>query len=91
MKTIFAVVAVNNPTVLAPVIAQYFPSDSLLIAQGQWLIAAEGTAQSVCEKLGINDPTPTVPTTALVVSVSGYFGRLNPNVWEWIKSKWGTA
>lgn len=90
MKTIFAIVAVNDPALLTPVIAQHFPADNLVIGQGQWLVADEGTAQSVSEKLSVNGPSPAT-LTVLVVSVSGYFGRMNPNVWEWIRTKWGSA
>lgn len=69
--------------------------DSILVAPGQWLVADEGTAQNVSNKLGITitppsaDFTPT--STAIVVAVSGYFGRIGANVWEWVKAKWGTA
>jgi hypothetical protein len=91
MKTIFALVAVNNPVALGPIIERLFPDDYLLVAPGQWLVADEGTAQSVSEKIGVNGPNPVTTSTVLVLSISGYFGRLNPNVWEWIRAKWGSA
>jgi hypothetical protein len=91
LKTIFAVFAVDNPDALGQAIQRKYPNDHLLVAPGQWLIATEGTAQSVAEHLGISGKTDATISPALVVSVSGYFGRKAPSVWEWIKAKWGST
>ena len=85
-KTIFAVFASDNPAALGSVVAQRFPTDNLMVAPGQWLIAAEGTAQTVSELLGI-----VPPQGAIVASISSYWGAKPPLIWDWIKTKWGSA
>lgn len=65
----------------------------LSLGEGQWLIAAQGTAVSISERLGITGPTETPPPEiirhpTIIVHVSGYFGRGNPEWWEWLKSNW---
>ena len=90
MRTIFAILAVDSPPAVSAAIRQKYPSDHVELATGQWLVADEGTAQSVSTKLGISAADGSSISPALVLAVSGYFGRKPPTVWEWIKSKWGT-
>ncbi len=70
-----------------------FPGKHLILAPGQWLVAASGTAKDISDKLGITndlpDAIPIVPT-GQVFSISGYFGRAPNNVWEWIAANWKT-
>lgn len=96
LKTLFAVVAVKDATALGAVIAKEYPTDHLLIADGQWLLADEGTAQSVSARLGITSvpPAPRLEnpvSAALVLAVSGHYGLMVPNVWQWIRAKEGSA
>lgn len=81
---IFAIIAVDNPSAIAAAIAKHYPSDHFPLPGGQWLVADTGTAKDVSDKLGITDGANG---GALVVSVSGYFGRKAANLWEWIKVK----
>jgi hypothetical protein len=95
MKSVFAVMAVDRPEVLGPVIQKQFPNDFIELERGQWLVSAEGTSQAVCEKLGVIHRTEAGIKkgdvgSALVVAVSGYYGIKASNVWEWIKAHWET-
>lgn len=51
-----------------------------------WLIMFPGTAQALCDELGI---TPEGSNgTAVVLEVSSYYGRANPAIWSWLKQNW---
>lgn len=86
MKSIFVIFAVDKPDVLRSKINTTFPGDFLEVTTGQWIIAAEGSPIEVSEKLEI---TAGASGGAIVASIANYYGRKNPSIWEWIKSKWG--
>ena len=72
---------------LATALEAVYPSKYLKVGPGQWLVASQGTANDVSNALGITDGKNG---TGIVVSISGYFGRANTNIWEWIKANWVT-
>jgi hypothetical protein len=82
---IFVVLAALNPIGLEGQIAATYPTDHLKVGDGEWLIASVGTAKDVSDKLGVTNGTPS---NGIVVSISGYYGRQQSNVWEWIRTKW---
>jgi hypothetical protein len=49
-----------------------------------WLVSTKGTAQELSAKLGV---TSGDNGAAVIVEVASYFGRANPNIWSWIKTK----
>lgn len=49
---------------------------------GQWLVAYDGTSKQLSDELGISEGE--VGVTALVLGISGYFGRANKDIWEWM-------
>lgn len=81
---IFAVFASSKPQALGAAIVKHYPGDHFELQPGQWLVADTGTAKDVSDKLGITSGTNG---SALVVGVTGYFGRKSANIWEWIKAK----
>lgn len=59
--------------------------DRYQINNGGWLIKFDGTSRELSDKLKIStDPSIS---SALVVSISGYYGRGSTDMWEWIKSR----
>jgi hypothetical protein len=66
-----------------------FPGNFFSMGRSQWLVAAEGTAREVSDKLKITGVEPPGITSSVVFSVSGYFGRASSEVWEWIAAKLG--
>jgi len=86
--TIFVVTAATEHAKVAASLHANYPNDHLLLGVGQWLVAGSGTAQDVSNKLGI---TGGENGLGIVVSISGYYGRMGSNVWEWIKTKWVTT
>ncbi len=74
----------SNPGLQAAIKEKY-PNDHYELYPNQWLVRGEKTSPEIAEELGI---TKEIPDTAIVFSVSSYWGRTNPNVWEWLKVKW---
>ena len=84
---IFAILTAPENTALETAISLSYPHDSLKIRSGQWLVAAPSTAKEVSDKLQITDGQNGA---AVVVNVASYFGRAEPTVWEWIRTKWAS-
>lgn len=61
---------------------------SMSLPGGAWLVAGQGTAQDVSNRIGITDGHVG---SALVVEASSYYGRASPDVWSWVKSNWEGA
>jgi hypothetical protein len=76
----------DNP-VLSTEIAKHFPNDSLKIGPGQWLVAGRQTAVEVSNTVGISGGQTG---SAMVLSISAYWGRADNNVWEWMRVKLST-
>lgn len=83
--TIFAVLEQSPNTKLSKAIKSQFSDDYLMVATGQWLISANGTAQSISDKLGLHKGTGINST--LVFATSSYYGLHNSDTWDWIKNK----
>ena len=85
--TIFLVVTASpNSQALGANIARQFQSDAVTLAPNQWLVSADTSAASLCEKLGIVKGSDFGST--LVVAISSYFGLHSTETWDWIKRKW---
>jgi hypothetical protein len=60
------------------------PEDLYTIENGKWIVSsAATTAKNLAESLGLSEST----TTFVVVPVRGYFGRAQPDLWEWLAEK----
>lgn len=68
-------------------ISEKYPDDHYALVSGQWLLFVPGTTTTVSKELGITDDSTG---SALVLSFTSYFGKANPQIWEWITSKAGT-
>ena len=87
---IFAIIKQPNPkqAQLDAEILSMFPDAFRLEGQAGWLISAQTSAQNLSERLHITDGSNG---GAVVVEVSSYFGRANPNTWTWLKEKMEAA
>lgn len=57
--------------------------DRLSLESGKWLLTSSlPTSKEVSDKLGLS-----VNTTFIICPIRGYYGRTNPNVWEWLAAK----
>jgi hypothetical protein len=84
----FAILGQANSEVITAVLAEKYPNDYFTISSNQWLLVAPGTAKEVCDSLGI---TEGKSGSAIVVAFTSYFGRTNPQIWEWIASRMGAT
>jgi hypothetical protein len=86
--TLFAILAHNDDPKLADALAVHFPNNFLKVGHGQWLVAGKGTTIELSNQLGISDGSNG---SAIVVSISSYYGRASTNIWEWMKVKLSAA
>lgn len=70
---------------MASIVAAKFPTDHYQVTSNVWLVAGNGTAKEISDRLGIGDEPPKVE--AVVTSIDGYFGRAPVTVWDWLKVK----
>jgi hypothetical protein len=62
-----------------------FPDDVYELGDGAWLVSDSSTALDVSNKIGI---TEGKVGSAVVIEAASYYGRANPAIWSWIKTKW---
>lgn len=74
-----------NNTKLEAEIKKQYANDYYKIYDNQWLICAGGTSKVLSQKLNINEDNGTGP--GIVFSIANYWGRANPEIWEWLKEK----
>lgn len=87
---LFVVLAQNNFDQIGAAIKEKYP-DNYSLASGQWLLAVPGkTTKEISDALGITGVEPPSGIgSAIIVAFDSYFGRANPQIWEWIRSRTG--
>ncbi len=90
-KKIFAVIASEFPDKLKANIEGQYPDANLSVGTGQWLLIGPSTmtTQELAIKLGVSTE-PSI-SSAIVLSVSSYFGRTQLSTWEWLLAKMGDS
>jgi hypothetical protein len=87
---LFFVTALHDPqATIEAAIMQRFPNDYYKLTADKWFVSADSvTAKQMSDVIGLTDK-PSVPgnATGIVISVGGYFGRAQPDLWEWIAAK----
>jgi len=85
---IFAVIGLGDPRLDAKVREQ-FPDDHYPLAPDNWFVVAPGiTAAGVATKLGMDPKAEQAEKiTGIVLTVGGYYGLAQSDVWEWLKAK----
>ena len=85
--SIFTVLTEADNPKLETLIKEKFPNDYYTLSHRQWLISAGATAKTISEDLLITDKE-NGPGSAIVFTISSYYGMANPAIWEWLKAKW---
>lgn len=87
------ILALNGPesieTLEANIDRLYRERSKKLGNRSAWIVAEDDTAQAVSEKLGINSGEGGI--SAIVTTISNYFGRAEPELWAWIKVQWESS
>jgi hypothetical protein len=86
VMTVFVIISLSdNPQLLEVKLKEQYPNDHFVLAPGRWLVAAEGIAKTVSDKLvGLGNPTFGM---FVVFALSGYYGFAYNAIWEWIALK----
>lgn len=82
---LFFVVALqtSTPAVEAAIVSKIPATDLYKIESGKWIIdSALSTSKEVSDSLGLS-----ATASHFVVPVRGYFGRAQPDLWEWLAAK----
>jgi hypothetical protein len=83
---LFAILGQSNFDQIGAALASKYTGEYLQLAHGQWLLAAPGkTTKEISDALGISSESSI--GTAVIVAFSNYYGRANPQIWEWLKSR----
>jgi len=88
LTSIFVVLAPPDNLTIGQIIAREFPTESLQLWPGQWLVVSAGTAKEISDRLGVSAAKGGV---AVVFSTNGYFGWAATPIWEWMAAKLGQA
>ena len=83
---IFAVTAPPSNEKVASAIVATFPDQNIKAWEGHWFVSASGTAREVLERIEAHTEGGNAGTM-IVVSVVSFWGRANPEVWEWLASR----
>ena len=89
---IYLISPLTHPTeVGAAVMEKVLEADRYRLAPVGWIVKFGGTTKELSDLLGVTSdiPPPTSPLgSCLVTMVGGYYGRAQPDLWEWIKTRW---
>ncbi len=84
--SIFVIFRVSNPSKLEAELAREFPDDHRVLSEGQYLVAAKGSAKDVSDRLKITgEGGGTGP--AIIFRMLNYYGRAPTDIWDWVKVK----
>jgi hypothetical protein len=79
----FVVIATANKAELGQAVKTVAPDDFWELKNDTWFVYQAGvTSHQMADRLGINNATTGV---GVVLPVSNYAGRANPDLWEWLK------
>lgn len=84
----FAIMGLSHPERISAALGAKYSTDHLPMSQNLWLLVAPATAKEVCDAIGITDGSSG---TGVVVAFTSYYGRANPQIWEWLASRMGAV
>ena len=87
---LFFVTALHDPQgLIEGAIKAKFPDDHYRVTADKWFVSADSvTARQLSDSIGLTDkPAQAGAITGIVVSAAGYFGRAQPDLWEWLALK----
>ena len=83
---VFAVFGVKNTDRVREGLTEHYPEQHRVIGSAVYLVATKDeTTREVATKLGLGDKIEGRPVTSgIVVPMGSYWGRGDPDMWEWI-------
>ena len=89
MALFFVTALQDTENTIESAIKVKFPDDHYKLTTDRWFVNANSaTARQLSDAIGLTDkPAQPGSPTGVVLAVSGYFGRAQPDLWEWIVAK----
>lgn len=82
---VFVIFRVSHGEAVAAALQKSYPDDHYHLGNNEWLVSSTKTAKELSVELGISaDPSIS---NAIIFKMASYFGRTQPDVWDWIKTK----
>lgn len=78
----FIIIPTTGNTNIDDDLPKKFGNKALRLPQGEWLVSYAGTSKQLSDDIGISDNTSG---SAIVLNISGYWGRASTDIWEWLK------
>lgn len=84
----FVVIPLTQSDAIGSRISNTPKVQAYFVPPGVWLASFNGTSEQLSDLLGISEGDTG---TGLVLNFNSYFGRANPQIWEWIQSQQSSA
>ncbi len=83
---LFTVIANSDPEAVQKKVEENFDGAYYQFRPDIWIVDANTTSGELADMLGVrNDPAVS---SGLVVAMSGYSGRAENDLWEWLQVRW---
>lgn len=82
---VFAVISPTPDPELAERIGTASGGKCFAYSDRSWLVKFDGTSMKLARELKADGDGDQ---SAIVLSVSSYYGRANPQIWEWLRTHW---
>lgn len=85
---VYAIFGLTSPVQVKNNIEKSYADAHYDAGNGVFFVASDTeTTKEVGEKLGFGNIQTVPRTTGIIVPVFNYWGRYDPNAWEWISAK----
>jgi hypothetical protein len=84
---LFAIMTPADNAGLQAALNTHYADNYLKVGPGQYIVAGRTTAVELSNQLGI---TQGLNGLAIVAVISGYYGRTDKNIWDWMALKSST-
>ncbi len=88
--SIFAVLLEQDNPKITNAMAEKLPNDHYKVTSTSWFVSFKGTVKELADLLGITSEggqKKGEAGSAIVLSISTYWGVANTDIWEWMKAK----
>jgi hypothetical protein len=83
---IFVVLTTDESPQFAQALERVVPGNYFKVADGQWLVSAITTPQKLADALGISEEGGHT-ASGIVATIGSYWGRANPEIWQWLATR----
>ena len=77
----------ESPAVVASIKAKFPDNKHYKINSTQWIVSGTGSAEQISDIIGITGEDNSTIGSGVVLAFTGYWGRANNSLWEWMRVK----